>query len=439
MNKHSSLFYFSVCISTFVLVFSSVAYAATEAEMKNKINDTNSQIEKINQEIIRYQNMINTTGAQKTTLSNTIKELTLTRDKLVIEKQKTEKQIQATGMVIGNLSSNIIDKQKSIDMSKNSIAALLYKEYQNEKRTTLEVILSSEDFSTAGMEYYATTTLGKKLSASVKEISDTRDELINSKNKKEIEEKNLKLLKNTLVQKQKTIEVAKIEKDNLLKETKNKEAEYQKLLAEQQKKRDAFEKDLRDYESQLKFILNPKLLPSNGSSVLAWPLDDIFITQMFGKTSASKRLYVSGSHSGVDLRASLGTPVKSMGDGTVIGVGNTDDYCKGASFGKWVFIRYNNGLSSTYGHLSVIDAKAGQEVSTGDVVGYSGNTGHSTGPHLHVTVYASQGADVKTLPSLSCSGTTFIMPVAPTSAYLDPLLYLPPTTSKMYKSDNRKD
>ncbi|MCX6756152.1 MAG: peptidoglycan DD-metalloendopeptidase family protein, partial [Candidatus Nomurabacteria bacterium] len=378
MNNRSSLFYLFAFISTLVLVFSSIAYAATEVEMKNKINETNSQIEKINQEITRYQNMINTTGAQKTTLSNTIKELTLTRDKLLIEKQKTEKQIQATSMVIGGLSTNIMDKQKNIDMSKNSIATLLYKEYQNEKRTTLEVVLSSEDFSDAGLDYYAATTLGKKLSSSIKVISDTRDELIASKTKKEIEEKNLQILKNTLIQKQKTIEIAKIEKDNLLKETKNKEAEYQKLLAEQQKKRDAFEKDLRDYESQLKFILNPKLLP--GSGVLSWPLDSVFITQMFGKTTASRRLYVSGSHSGVDLRASLGTRVMSMGDGTVIGVGNTDDYCKGASFGKWVFIRYNNGLSSTYGHLSVIDAKAGQKVSTGDVVGYSGNTGHSTGP-----------------------------------------------------------
>lgn len=432
-----SLFYLFLFMSIYMLCFFHISYAATEAEMRKKINDASSQIEKINQEIAKYQNMINITGAQKVTLANTIKELTLTRNKLLAEKQKTEKQIQATGVIIESLSNNIVDKQKTIDMSKSSIAKLLYKEYQSGKRTTLEIILSSENFNEAGFDYYVADTIGTKLGESIKNITEARDDLIVSKTKKEIEEKNLKLLKNTLVQKQKTIEIAKTEKDKLLKETKNKESEYQKLLAEQQKKRDAFEKDLRDYESQLKFILNPKLLP--GSGVLAWPLDSVFITQMFGKTSASKRLYVSGSHSGVDFRASLGTPVKSMGDGTVIGVGNTDEYCKGASFGKWVFIRYNNGLSSTYGHLSLIDVTAGQKVSTGDVVGYSGNTGHSTGPHLHVTVYASQGADVKTVPSLSCSGKTFIMPIAPTSAYLDPLLYLPPTTNKMYKGDNPKD
>ena len=122
-----------------------------------------------------------------------------------------------------------------------------------------------------------------------------------------------------------------------------------------------------------------------------------------------------------------------MGSGTVIGTGDTDIYCKGASFGKWVFIKYDNGLSSTFGHLSVISSTAGQKVKTGDVVGLSGNTGHSTGPHLHVTVYASQGSDVKTVPSLSCNGKTFIMPIAPVNAYLDPMLYLPKISSNMVK------
>ena len=175
------------------------------------------------------------------------------------------------------------------------------------------------------------------------------------------------------------------------------------------------------------------MLPSEGSGILAWPLDKVFVTQLFGKTVAAKRLYTSGSHSGIDFRASIGTPVKSMGNGVVVGTGDTDVYCKGASFGKWVFIKYDNGLSSTYGHLSVISSKAGQKVSTGDVVALSGNTGHSTAPHLHVTVYASQGADVKTVPSLSCNGKTFTMPIAPVSAYLDPVLYLPKLSASMIK------
>jgi murein DD-endopeptidase MepM/ murein hydrolase activator NlpD len=233
--------------------------------------------------------------------------------------------------------------------------------------------------------------------------------------------------------------VTKKEKDSLLTETKNKESNYKKILADRQKKRDAFEKELQNYETQLKFILDPSLLPPEGSGVLAWPLDTIYVTQLFGRTVAAKRLYTSGSHSGVDFRAAVGTPVKSMGTGVVVGTGDTDIYCRGASFGKWVFIKYDNGLSSTFGHLSVISSVAGQKVKAGDVVALSGNTGHSTGPHLHVTVYASAGAEVKTVPSLSCNGKTFIMPIASTKAYLDPMLYLPKVLSSAIKRDTARN
>ena len=79
---------------------------------------------------------------------------------------------------------------------------------------------------------------------------------------------------------------------------------------------DALEKELRDYESQLTYILDPSKLPNAG--VLSWPLDYIYVTQLFGKTVDSKRLYASGSHSGVDFRAPVGTPVKAMAGGVVL-------------------------------------------------------------------------------------------------------------------------
>jgi murein DD-endopeptidase MepM/ murein hydrolase activator NlpD len=190
---------------------------------------------------------------------------------------------------------------------------------------------------------------------------------------------------------------------------------------------------LSKYEDQLKFILNPKSLPDAKHGILSWPLSSVVITQLFGVTSTSGRLYRSGSHSGVDFRATIGTKVMSMGTGTVIGTGDTDLYCKGASFGKWVFIKYDNGLSSTYGHLSSIIASTGDQVKAGTVVALSGNTGHTTGPHLHITVYASEGASVQSVPSLSCNGKNFIMPIAASSSYLDPMIYLATATKSMYK------
>jgi murein DD-endopeptidase MepM/ murein hydrolase activator NlpD len=157
-------------------------------------------------------------------------------------------------------------------------------------------------------------------------------------------------------------------------------------------------------------------------------VDNVRITQRFGKSVAAKRLYVSGSHNGVDFGAPIGTAVKATADGVIAGTGDTDLTCRGASFGRWILIKHINGLATTYGHLSVIGVSSGQTVKRGDVIGYSGNTGYSTGPHVHISVYPANAVRVENRPSASCGGKVYNMPIAPIDAYLDPMLYLPSNT-----------
>ncbi len=408
-------------------------YAETISNIKEQIKNTNSQIETLDKEIKQYQDQINKTSTQSNSLSKVIKELTLTRDKLVKEQQQTEKKIKSTSLVIDQIDDNLGLQQKSINDSKKYLVKMLNELYRQDEVSFLQKILAEDSLSDVSKEYNNIIAINENIRTYINDLNAKQIELSETKKTKENENKNLSDLKITLNLKEKVVLSTKTEKANLLTETKNQEAAYQKLLKDRQKQRDAFEKELSDYENQLKFILNPKLLPAEGSGVLSWPLDNILITQLFGVTSASKRLYKSGSHSGVDFRAAVGTSVYAMTSGVVIGTGDTDIYCKGASFGKWVFIKYNNGLSSTYGHLSVISTKVGQTVKAGDLVALSGNTGHTTGPHLHVTVYASDGVKVDSVPSISCNGKTFIMPIAAASSYLDPMLYLPSATATMIK------
>jgi len=424
---------FTILISVIFFCFINFVYGQSANEIKSQMSDINEQIKALDREISEYKGKIAKTTEEANTLANIIKELTLTKNKLLKERTQTEKKISVTGLVIKELSGNIETKEESIAKSKESISGMIYLLYQNDQESLMEKMLSQNDFQSMSREYNNKITLNDELKNHIFELTGQKEELNKTKAEKLDEQDKLTILKKTLLEKEKAVALTQTEKNNILKETKNKESEYQKILAERIKKRDQFEKDLASYEDQLKFILNPKLLPKSGSSVLSWPLDDILITQLFGITSSSGRLYRSGSHSGIDLRASIGTEVKAMADGVVMGVGDTDVYCKGASFGKWVFIKYNNGLSSTFGHLSYIEGKKGDKVKTGTVVGLSGNTGHSTGPHLHVTVYASDGVKVDKVPSISCSGKTFVMPIAASTSYLDPALYLPKITKSMIK------
>jgi murein DD-endopeptidase MepM/ murein hydrolase activator NlpD len=82
-------------------------------------------------------------------------------------------------------------------------------------------------------------------------------------------------------------------------------------------------------------------------------------------------------HTGLDFRGSTGEPVRATAAGKVVTAGWNGGY------GKMVEIDHGNGLSTRYGHLSVIDVEEGQSVRVGQVVGKIGSTGRSTGPHLH--------------------------------------------------------
>lgn len=401
-----------------LFAFSSFSYAETESELRNQIETANSEIEKINKEIAALNGQIAITAEQKKTLANAIKDLTLKKNKLVKERQQTEKKIAATGFIIKTLNNEISTKNSILDKSRDSLALLLRDLYQQDNTGFLQNFLSQNSLSDLSREYNNVISLNKEIKDNINNVTQQKEDLTVSKVKKEDEQIVLTTLKKSLTAKELEITANKKEKDSLLIETKNKESEYQKMLAEQLKRKDTFEKSIEDYEAQIKFILNPKLLPKAGSGVLSWPLSAITITSPYGSRWGK-------FHYGLDFRAKVGTNVFAMASGTVEGTGDTDIACKGASFGKWVFIKYNNGLSSTYGHLSEIKVVVGDTVKKGEIVALSGNTGSSTGPHLHVAVYASTGVKVDTVPSKSCNGKIFTQPIAALSAYLNPSLYLP--------------
>jgi murein DD-endopeptidase MepM/ murein hydrolase activator NlpD len=85
-------------------------------------------------------------------------------------------------------------------------------------------------------------------------------------------------------------------------------------------------------------------------------------------------------HTGIDYAANTGAPIKAAGKGIVVWAGPRGGY------GNIVIIDHRNGLATLYAHQSRVNATLGQKVSTGQVVGFVGQTGMSTGPHLHFEV-----------------------------------------------------
>lgn len=406
-----------VIILTAIVSLAVFSYAQTATELQNKISQKDAEIQRLEKEIATYKTQLVGLENQKSSLSRSIKELDLTRKKLNADISVTQNKIDRTTLKIQSLSSDIGVKEGSIANRIDSIRLEIKNINELEQSNVLEIMLSGQDFTVMWNDVDNIITLRERLREDIVRLKETKGVLEDTR-AVTIEAKNdLVKFKSQLSDQQKIVIQNTNEKNKLLTQTKNNEVNYQKLLKDRIAKKDAFEKELEDYEAQLRFILDPSKLPKSG--VLSWPLSSIFVTSPYGPRWGS-------FHRGVDFRAAVGTPVKAVSDGTVKGVGDTDICCPGASFGKWVLIEHNNGLSSTYAHLSLIGVRSGQKIASGEIIGYSGNTGSSTGPHLHLSVYVSSGVKVGSFASKSYLGKTLVQPIAATEAYLQPMYYLPP-------------
>jgi murein DD-endopeptidase MepM/ murein hydrolase activator NlpD len=86
-------------------------------------------------------------------------------------------------------------------------------------------------------------------------------------------------------------------------------------------------------------------------------------------------------HPGIDIVAPIGTPIKSTADGVIRTAGVSE-----IGYGLQIEVDHGYGYVTKYAHLSALNARVGQKVKRGDVIGFSGNSGYSTGPHLHYEV-----------------------------------------------------
>ncbi len=113
-------------------------------------------------------------------------------------------------------------------------------------------------------------------------------------------------------------------------------------------------------------------------------------------------VWSSGSHTGVDFHAANGTPVQSVGAGTVVEAG------WGGAYGNQVVIKMHDGTYTQYGHLSSVNVSAGQQVTPGQQIGLSGSTGNVTGAHLHfeARTSAEYGSDLDPVAYLRAHGVS---------------------------------
>jgi len=404
-----------------------LVHAQSATELQVKIDQRSEEIKTLEKEIATYQKQITQLNGQVSSLASTLKSLELNQKKLEADIKVTENKVIEKNIEIQQLGLAIGDKEDSILDNRRIIAQSYVAMNEYGARSLPELLLENNSLSQAWNALDDLGTLHQGLTARIANLQQVKSGL--ETNKRSTEKAKADLVKLTAQLKdQRSIVLGTVaEKNTLLKETKNSEAGYSRLLIERQKQKEAFEREVTALESALRIAIDPSSIPRIGTGVLSYPIgtaETVRITQKFGTTDFSTNnpsVYKgsNGDHNGVDFGASIGTQIKAAGSGTVINVINITSALR-CGYGNWVAIKHPNGLTTLYAHLSLNTTRVGDQVATGQIIGYSGNTGFTTGPHLHFGVYASQG--FQTARSVSCPGIT--IPIAPLNAYLNPLSYL---------------
>ena len=397
-----------------------IALGQTAAELEQQISDHNREIVQLNEEIAKYEAELASASSKKQTLQNTIDQLNISRKKITASINATKKRIATTELEIKQLSQGIAVKEHSIKNNKDGLAEMLRRLNAIETEPLLVRLLSKDGVDTIWADIDAMAQLQVAVRDDIAKLAQQRKSLTQTKTTAEGKRADLVKQQKTLAAEQGSLDATRKTQSELLAQTKSQESNFQAILRQKQAEKVAFEAALFELASKLDYTLDPTRIPPAGKGILRWPLDNVYITQQFGKTSSAKRLYTSGTHDGIDFRASLATPVRASLSGTVMEVNH--GAVQNCQYGKWVLVRHGNGLATLYAHLSDISVSKGASVTTGQVIGYSGSTGYATGPHLHFTVYLSEAISLKQY--VCKSGRSVTVPIAPLNAYLNPLDYL---------------
>lgn len=394
--------------------------------LKLKIEEKNQEMEKIRKEIDDYKNKLETVSKESGNLKGQINILENNLLKIKAEVKFSQNRIYAAELSLSQLSINIHETENNIYKNQSVISESLRLVNEADGNSLLEILLANSNLSNFFDNLNNIEKIEETIGVNLNELKDLKEALEKEKDDVGIEKNNLETRTEELLDREEIQKEVQNQKFGLLKQTQNKEEIYRKMLEDRIKKQKELENEINKIEQEIKVVIDPNSLPKSESGVLAWPLTQKIITQYFGNTPFATRnpqVYGGMGHNGIDLRASVGTQIMTSGDGIVVGVGNTDAACKGVSYGKWILIEHNNNLSTLYAHLSLIKIKEGDIIKEGQIIGYAGDTGYITGPHLHFAVFASKAVKISTMQSKVC-GTIMRLPIAPHNGYLNPLSYL---------------
>lgn len=404
MNKLKRI----LCAMLCVCMISIPMAIPTTVSAEDSISDLEQQLQQLEQENQKYQKILDDTKSD-------IAEKEEYKSALVSKVQVLDEKIAVTREKISSLNDDIKEKQDAYDKGLSEVedqfdalANRLRILYMSGNATDLEIIFGAKDFSDLIDKMELVKSLANSDKELISEIQTKLDELSTKKESLEADKKDLETQQASLKSDQDEFNKLISDNDEILKNLYASNSEAQNSLESAALQSDEIEAKISEYyaaqkaaaeraaqASQSSSSSSSGSSSSGSSSVIvpsgsgfAWPTPGF--TYLSSPWREDRETY---NHGGIDIAGAgiMGTPVVAAADGTVIASNSscTHNWGKsyscgcGGGYGNYVMISHAEGKMTVYGHLTSLTVSTGQTVSRGQVIGYVGSTGNSTGPHLH--------------------------------------------------------
>ena len=385
----------------FVFAINESGGNSTEIDTLNKqIAEKQNKIKELEKSIEDYKNKISQKRSEAVSLKNQMAIIDNRVTELSLDVQATEEKIVALDLEIEALQLSIEDKEASLVKQKMILSGLIRSIYYQGDKNYLEIVATYDNFSDFYNQFQYLRTVQDSLGQSVRGLRVAKGELDLKRLKVTEQKLTYEKTKEELKQKRQNWEEQAGLKSNLLAQVQTSEMKYNTLLGSLRSQYQQIEGEISGIEKQVRKKLEAqKKIDDSGETetIFGWPVQSHYVTSNFHDPDYPYRNVFE--HTGTDIRASQGTPVKAAASGYVA----VAKVCSLASCYSYVMLVHSDGLATVYGHLSKIVVKADQFITRGDVIAYSGGTRGTvgagpfvTGPHLHFEV-RSNGIPVNPL------------------------------------------
>lgn len=369
-------------ITAVALVMAILMIAGFLASALNIFAVTKAQVDALKTKVAEAGKRKNELKNQLSGLTNDLSALQKQISLLDSQIEAQQDEIDAQEELLGELTQMIADKTIELEESERQQAEQYDQlrsrlRYMVEHGTTssLSILLSSDSFSDFLNRYEIIRQISLRDENLFEQLKAIRDKVLTEKQeledtKKDAEDTKLQMEANK-AELEAQMEAKRKQMDSIQLAQKNVKDAYAAMIETEDELMAQYKKAAAEYAAQSTYV--------GGTFMWPLPAGNNVVTCKYGMRThpiTGKRKL----HTGVDLRASTGTKVYAANKGTV----TTSGYS--SAWGNYIIISHGGGITTLYAHMSKRSVSKDDKVKQGDIIGYSGNTGYSTAPHLHFEI-----------------------------------------------------